>query len=278
MRETLYTSLPYKPISGAALAVARRMLLDSKMPMPSGLKAAGIPFVVAEMNAATVRAEKARGVPIVLADATRAAVLKSLDVARAQLVVLAVNDAPATRRIAQLTAQLAPQAHILARAAYENDVGPLLQSGAHEVVPQELEASVEMLVRVLRRFLVTDDEVGRQVRAVRAYAGAGGRASAVPPGGAEDVASFLPGLAFAVRRVQDGAPVAGRRLAETKVRSKAGCSVVALRRGGESIAAIHPDTVLEVGDTVVVIGPQLRLADAAEMFASPAVDPTTNES
>ena len=244
----------------------------------SGLKAAGIPFVVAEMNAATVRAEKARGVPIVLADATRAAVLKSLDVARAQLVVLAVNDAAATMRIAQLTTQLAPQAHILARAAYENDVAPLLQSGAHEVVPQELEASVEMLVRVLRRFLVTDDEVGRQVRAVRAYAGAGGRASAVPPGGAEDVASFLPGLAFAVRRIQDGAPVAGRRLAETKVRSKAGCSVVAIRRGGESIAAIHPDTVLEVGDTVVVIGPQLRLADAAEMFASPVVDPTTNES
>ena len=214
----------------------------------------------------------------VLADATRAAVLKSLDVARAQLVVLAVNDAPATRRIAQLTAQLAPQAHILARAAYENDVGPLLQSGAHEVVPQELEASVEMLVRVLRRFLVTDDEVGRQVRAVRARAGAGGRSSAVPPGGVEDIASFLPGLGFAVRRVQDGSPVAGRQLAETGVRRKAGCSVVAIRRGGESIAAIHPDTVLEVGDTVVGIGPQLRLADAAEMFASPAVDPTTNES
>lgn len=242
----------------------------------AGLEAAGIPFVVAEMNAATVRAEKERGVPIVLADATRVSVLNSLGVSRSLLVVLAINDGTATRRIAQLVSQHAPQAHILARASYENEVGPLQRSGAHEVVPQELEASVEILVRVLRRFLVTDDEIGRQVRAVRERAGAGGRASEVPGGEVEHIAGFVPGLGFAVRRVQGGSAVAGRKLAEVGVRRSTGCSVVAIRRGDESIAAIHPDTVLEVGDTVVVIGPQLRLADAAEMFASATADPTTN--
>ena len=241
----------------------------------SGLEAAGIPFVVAEMNAATVRAEKARGVPIVLADATRVAVLDSLDVGRAQLVILAVNDAAATRRIAQLVRQRAPHAHVLARAVYEDDVEPLLRSGAHEVVPQELEASVEILVRVLRRFLVTDDEIGRQVRATRARAGVGARASS--PAGVDEVASFLPGLSFAVRVVQAGAPVAGRPVAASGVRRRTGWSVAAVRRGDRNIAEIHPDTVLEVGDTVVLIGPRLRLADAAEMFASPAAGPTTLE-
>jgi CPA2 family monovalent cation:H+ antiporter-2 len=243
----------------------------------SGLEAAGIPFVVAEMNAATVRAEKARGVPIVLADATRMSVLNSLGVARAQLVVLAVNDAAATRRIAQLVRQSAPNAHILARAAYETEVAPLQQSGAHEVVPQELEASVEMLVRVLRRFLVTDDEVGRQVRSVRARAGVGGRASPVPSGEVDDVAGFVPGLGFAVQRVQEGSLVAGRQLKDAGVRRSTGCSVVAIRRGDESIAAIHPDTALEVGDVVVVIGPRLRLPDAAEMFAAAAGAPRSEQ-
>ena len=131
----------------------------------AGLEAAGIPYVVAEMNVATVRAEKARGVPIVLADATRISVLNSLGVARAQLVVLAINDSAATQRIAQLVGQAGPQAHIVARVQFNNEVGPLRRSGAHEVVPQELEASIEILVRVLRRFLVADDEIGRQVRA-----------------------------------------------------------------------------------------------------------------
>ncbi|MCK5945446.1 MAG: cation:proton antiporter, partial [Planctomycetes bacterium] len=214
----------------------------------AGLKAAGIPFVVAEMNAATVRAEKQRGVPIVLADATRVSVLNSLGVARAELVVLAINDGSATRRIAQLVRQVAPHAHVLARAAYENEVVPLMSCGAHEVVPQELEASVEILVRVMRRFLVTDDVIGRQVREVRARVGAGQRASAVPRNEVEDIAGFVPGLAFAVQRVHDGAPVAGRTLADAGVRRHTGCSVVAIRRGDKSIAAVHPETVLEVGD------------------------------
>ena len=126
----------------------------------AGLEAAGISYVVAEMNAATVRAERERGVPIVLADATRVTVLNNLGLAKAQLVVLAINDATATRRVAQLVSLHAPNAHILARASYNNEVAPLQRSGAHEVVPQELEASVEMLVRVLRRFLVADDEIG----------------------------------------------------------------------------------------------------------------------
>jgi len=236
----------------------------------AGLKAAGISFVVAEMNAATVRSEKENGVPIVLADATRITVLNNLGLQKAQLVVLAINDSSATRRVAQLVSQHAPHAHILARASYNNDVAPLHRSGAHEVVPQELEASVEMLVRVLRRFLVADDEIGRQVRGVRAAAGGVDRASPVPPAEASEIADFVPGLGFAVRRVAEGSVVAGTSLKDAAVRRHTGCTVVAVRRGDKNLLMIDQDTVLAVGDTVVVIGPQLRLLDAAAMFAEPA--------
>ncbi|MFT7535163.1 MAG: CPA2 family monovalent cation:H+ antiporter-2 [Hyphomicrobiaceae bacterium] len=236
----------------------------------AGLEAAGIPYVIAEMNAATVRTERLRGVPIVLADATRITVLNSLGLARAQLVVLAINDLAATQRVSQLVSQNAPQAHILARAQFNNDVASLQRSGAHEVVPQELEASVEILVRVLRRFLVADDEIGRRVKAVRAEAGGIERASMVAPSEASEIAEFVPGLGFAVRRVGLGAPVAGQTLKDAAVRRHTGCTVVAVRRADQNLTAIDQDTVLEVGDTVVVIGPQLRLLDAAAMFAEPA--------
>lgn len=245
----------------------------------AGLEAAGIPYVIAEMNASTVRAERLRGVPIVLADATRITVLNSLGLARAQLVVLAINDASATQRIAQLVSQNAPQAHILARAQFNDGVAALQRSGAHEVVPQELEASIEIMVRVLRRFLVADDEIGRRVRAVRAEVGGVERASMVAPVEASEIAEFVPGLGFSVRRVGVGAPVAGLALKDAAVRRHTGCTVVAVRRGDKNLTTIDQDTVLEVGDTVVVIGPQLRLLDAAAMFAEPAATepPTANE-
>ena len=73
-------------------------------------------------------------------------------------------------------------------------------------------------------------------------------------------------------RVQPGATCLQRTLAEVGVRRMTACSVVAVRREGTNLPAITPDTVLEVGDTVVVIGPQPRLADAGAMFAEPARD------
>jgi monovalent cation:H+ antiporter-2, CPA2 family len=235
-----------------------------------GLQGLGIPAIVSEMNAATVKTEKARGVPILLGDATRVAVLRSMGIERARLIVLAVNDGAACARIAQLSRQIAPQVHVLARSAYIAEAEGLRRAGAHEVVPQELEASVEMLVRTLRRFLVADDEIGRQVREVRRAGGGGDRVAGIPSTDASRIAEFVPGIGFAVWRVSAGSPSAGQTLAQAGVRRNTGCSVVAVRRDGRNLPVITPETVLTVGDTVVVLGPDARLADAAGMFVDPA--------
>lgn len=237
----------------------------------AGLQAVGVPYVIAELNAATVKAEKDKGVPIVLCDCTRISALEALGIHRASLVVLAVNDAAATTRVAQLCRQLAPDTHVLARTTYTVEAEGLRRAGAHDVVPQELEASVEMLVRALRHLLVADDEIGRQVTAVRERGGSG-RVAPHAPGDATNVAQFVPGVGFQVFRVQPGAAVAQQSLVEAGVRRATACSVVAVRRDGANLTAITPETVLQVGDTVVVIGPQARLADAAAMFAEPAKD------
>jgi CPA2 family monovalent cation:H+ antiporter-2 len=234
----------------------------------AGLQAAGVPYVVAEMNAETVKAEKLKGTPIVLADCTRQHALEALGVQSAQMLVLAVNDAAATSRTAQLARQLAPDLHVLARSTYTAEADGLRRAGANDVVPQELEASVEMLVRTLRRFLVADDEIGRQVRGVRARAG-GDRLAEVAGGEAAQLAEFVPGVGFAVFRVQPAADCLHRSLAEVGIRRRTGCSVVAVRRDGHNLGAITPDTVLAPGDAVVVIGPKARLTDAAAMFADP---------
>ncbi len=237
----------------------------------AALRALGIPVVVAEMNANTVRAEKALGTPIVLGDATRVATLRALGIERARVLVLAVNDTTATSRIAQLAVQAAPHVHVLARVVYDNEVEAIRRAGAHDVVPQELEASVEMMVRALRRFLVTDDEIGRRVALLRRAVGAGERAAGTPAAAAARLADYLPGLGFQVWRVDPGAAVVGRRLADAGVRQKTGCSVVAVRRGEANLPAITPDTLLEAGDTVVVLGPEARLAEAQSLFVA-AVD------
>lgn len=232
----------------------------------AALRSIGLPVVAAEMNAATVKAEKAKGVPIVLADATRIPVLKALGIERARILVLAVNDGGATTRITQVVRQVAPHVHILARAAYIAEVERLHQLGAHEVVPQELEASVEILVRVLRRYLVPDDEVGRQVAIVRAAANGLAKAAGIAGAELARLAELVPGLGFAVFQVADDAEAQGRSIGEIGVRKRTGCSVVVVRRGNVNLSAITPELQFEGGDVVVVVGPEARLADAGALF------------
>jgi CPA2 family monovalent cation:H+ antiporter-2 len=233
------------------------------------LTALGLRVVALELNATTVRQERARGVPIEAGDATRASVLKKIGIERARILVLAVNDSVAAQRIAQVATLIAPQVHVLARAVYIGEIEGLQQAGADEVVPQELEASVEILVRVLRRFLVADDEIGRRVADVRTAAGGLSKNAPIARLEAARIAEFLPGLGIGVHRVAAFAFVVGRTLAELAIRKTTGCTIVAVRRGIDNLPAITPETVLQVGDAVVVIGPQTRLADVAAMFASP---------
>lgn len=234
-----------------------------------------IEVVALEMNASTAKQERDRGVPVEHGDASRLSVLKRLGIERARILVLAINDVEASRRIAQIARTAAPHLHVIARAVYIGEVDMLKGAGANEVVPQELEASVEILVRVLRRFLVADDEIGKRVTAVRQAAGHLDKQAAVARLEAARIAEFVPGIGIGVHRVAAGAVVAGRTLTEAGVRRSTGCTIVAIRRGRENLTAITAETRLQAGDAVVVIGPESRLADAIAVFHAP-VDGTAS--
>lgn len=54
--------------------------------------------------------------------------------------------------------------------------------------------------------------------------------------------------------VAENAELAGRNLGEANVREETGVSIVAIQRGEEVVAPPGPETVIEAGDTLVVVG------------------------
>lgn len=230
------------------------------------MQALDLRYVAIEMNAATVKACKAKGVPIFVGDATRAGVLRAAAVDGARLLVLAMNDAEATRRAVTLARRLNPRIRILARTAFISEVAPLQDLGVDDIVPQELETSVEIIVRVLRAYLVADDQIGRLVRDVREEACGVKRSERTFEAARRSIESFVPGLGVEVWRIEPGSVAAGHTLAELEMRKTTACTLVALRRGSDVRYDLGPDTKLEEGDTVVVIGPNSRLTQASAMF------------
>jgi TrkA domain protein len=56
--------------------------------------------------------------------------------------------------------------------------------------------------------------------------------------------------------VDPEAELVGQSLAEARVRERTGASVIAIHRGDRVVPSPDPDTVIEAGDTLVVLGSQ----------------------
>ncbi|MCG3211481.1 MAG: putative cation/proton antiporter YbaL [Anaerolineae bacterium] len=224
----------------------------------------GIPYVVVEMNADTVRAERSTGEPIFYGDATQEAVLKQVDVPLARTVVVVIAEAAATRRIVHLVRQFNPTAHIIARTRYVGEMAALYRLGASEVIPEEFETSVEIFTRVLIKYLVPREEIARLLAQIRddgyqmfRSLSPAGRASVA------DLQLHLHDVEIAPLLVPSDSSLAGQTLAELNLRNSTGLTLLAIRRDGEMLA--NPDAATKIchNDELFVIGPPDRVAAAA---------------
>ena len=97
--------------------------------------------MIIEMNAESVRKERTKGKPIFYGDATQETVLHYAGVTDARVVVVAISDAAATRRITETVRRLNSKVQLIARTRFVQEVKPLHELGADEVVPEEFETS-----------------------------------------------------------------------------------------------------------------------------------------
>lgn len=89
-----------------------------------------------------------------------------------------------------------------------------------------------------------------------------------------DLTREIPGLATARVVITPGSRYDGRRLGDSKARTRTGCSIVAVVRGDDVRTAPGPMSTLRAGDVVVAIGSSNGLRELAALLAmSPEDDP-----
>jgi CPA2 family monovalent cation:H+ antiporter-2 len=230
----------------------------------------GVPFVAIEMNPETVRGERAKGVRVLYGDAGHPEVLLSAGIDRARLLVVAINDAAGSLRVVRTARVLRPDLRLVVRARYLREVEALRLAGAEEVVPDEVETSVEIFARVLKAYDLPADAIERSVRAVRADTFAAVRGAGAREGFEAGRARMLSHVDLEFHVVGPGAPADGRTIGDLGIRKAYGATVVAVRRGGEIVPEPGAGTRLEAADVVVVMGTPDRLAWVAGVFRPPA--------
>ncbi len=70
----------------------------------------------------------------------------------------------------------------------------------------------------------------------------------------EDVVMLYEGIEIEKYHVKKGSPFIGRTLEELDMRSKVGCTVIGIEKGGETITDLHGKTIIEEDSILAIIG------------------------
>ena len=110
----------------------------------------GISYVAIENDARLVAALHPRGVPVYFGDASRAELLQKVHADRASSVVLTMDHPASVLHALRSIRRAYPQLPVYARARDEAHAVALIQAGATLVVPEALEAALQLAATVLQ--------------------------------------------------------------------------------------------------------------------------------
>ncbi len=263
-----------------AIAVAEQPLTDHVIVAGYGLNGRNLtaalrsiqaPYLIVELNAQTVQQARARGEPAFYGDATREEILRALGAERARMLVVAISDPAATRRMVRVGRALNARIHIIARTRYVTEIPELSRLGADVVIPEEFETSIEIFARVLAHYNVPRSDIDRlvdQIRSSHYEALRGGDGAGRMTLGA---VTGIPQMAVERLRLAAGSPLVGKTLAATGLRTQTGALVLAVGRGADEIATPGPHFRLAADDVLVVVGQPPQLRAAARLVAGESV-------
>lgn len=215
--------------------------------------ACNIPYVVVEMNAETVRKQKAKGLPVIFGDATQDTILEAVHLADARAAVIAISDNHVTKTIVKNIRSHSDSLYLVVRTRYVKETTELIALGADEVIPEEFETSIQIFTHVLHNFLVPEDDIEQIVENVRAdnYQLFKGEQTLIKSYGPNHIADFN---ITCLRLTADSNAFLGKPLHELNLKAEHGIHVLGIKRKDEMLDTIEPDEVLKQGDIIYIQG------------------------
>ena len=228
---------------------------------------AGISYAVIELDPEIFHQAKAEGEPIVFGDAADEMILQHVNTHEARVVVIAISDPHATRKIISMIRRLTETAHVIVRTRYVTEIEETLRLGADEVIPEEFETSIQIFTRVLNRYLIPWDKIQHFTGQIRAHNYEVLSSKGIGMEGQAQIQSHIPDMVIAVLPVQqDNNRIVGKTLIESGLKSKFNITVLAIRRDKRYITEITPSTAIKTDDMLFLFGSPEKISEVNRYF------------
>ena len=234
----------------------------------------GLSSVLVEFDDARVQQARKAGLPVIYGDATQAVVLEAAALARARAMVVTVPAFTDVRNIVTTARRLRGDIPVIARADGPEAIRGLYDLGVEEVASPEFEAGIEMTRQALVHLDVPAHDILRVASFLRRERyGLGGAELATQRGMWPLLGEVTRELDFSWIRVPSGSAFHDRTIADLRIRTETGASIVGILRGRRVSANPEATERLQAGDVVAVLGTRDQIA-RFERAAQPVVSTT----
>lgn len=230
------------------------------------LKGSRIPYIITTLSPEGANEADAQGLPVLRGDSSKQRTLILAGIERAKIMVIADDEPMMAARIASVARATNPTLRIVARTRYMTEIEPLTRAGVDRVVTEELESIVGLFADVLSDYGISNEEIERYEEAMRR----GGYAALIGAPSSDEQPAVVcelnnERLDSRTITIRAGAPITQQTLAELAL-DKRGLRLHNLRRSGEVLADITPNTKLQVGDELVICGDTEAFARNSLLF------------
>lgn len=192
---------------------------DVGQSISQALENSHVSFVVVDRNEEKL---KNKGFEYAAGDATDEELLKRAGIRDASTVIIVLNNDDDIIFTTLIARNLNPEGIILARANTVNSIDKIYRAGADYVASLSIVAG-QMLAHIAK-------------------------------GHEEENIMTLEGLELSRYKVTKDSPVSGKTIAQAKIRSKIGCTIIGIEENGKTTTDIDPATILREGMTLAIIG------------------------
>ncbi len=213
-----------------------------------------VPYAIIEMNPRTVEVEKEKGENIVYGDAIQGAVLENIGIKESRVLVVTIPDRVAVRKVVAVARQMNPAVHIIARTRFVAEIDMLHRLGANEVITEEYEIAMELFSLLLKRYLVSEQEILRLLNEMKAGNYSILRSKEELSQNACQIQEQLPDLKINTLKVQEDSLFVGKTLGEIDLRRDYGVTLIAIQRSEKTIVNPSSDTSILQGDIITLLG------------------------
>nr|WP_265947698.1 monovalent cation:proton antiporter family protein [Dechloromonas sp. A34] len=224
----------------------------------------GVNYIALDLDPDRIREAAAGGENVVFGDVGRKESLMAAGLMRASVVIVTVSDTQLSEKVLHHVQSLRPDLPVVVRTADERDMERLRQAGATEVVPEALEASLMLASHALVLLGVPINRVLKRIRQTRSqrYSLLRGFYRGITDRDRDDDEDHQQPRLHSVL-LATGAAAIGQTLDDLNL-DELGCEVSAIRRRGIRAVEPAPETRLEEGDVVVVLGEPEAVSAAEE--------------